>query len=232
MPWIDPRMPPSSCVPRGWRPPQQRWRRFGAAAMVLLWCTACAPLQPKPPAEPVPPPPPPPPTTVYVPMLAPEDLAARQLLSYQAALSKMPPADWPKEAGRLGDGSASLEDTMKLALVLAYTHNSGDLARALQLLDKVLTNPSVEAQAWQGVARMLQGLIAEQRRNEEQIERLNQQLRDAQRDNQRKLDQLNEKLEALKSIERSLNNRFPTPGVAPIVPATPAPGPSKPGPRP
>lgn len=200
--------------------------------MVLVWCTACAPLGLKPPAEPVPPPPPPPPTTVYVPMLAPEDLAARQLLSYQAALSKMPSADWPKEAGRLGDGSASLEDTMKLALVLAYTHNNGDLARALQLLDKVLTHTSVEARAWHGLARMLQGLIAEQRRNEEQVERLNQQLRDAQRDNQRKLDQLNDKLEALKSIERSLNNRLPTPGLPSVLPTVPAPGPSKPGPRP
>jgi predicted ribosome quality control (RQC) complex YloA/Tae2 family protein len=168
-------------------------------------------------------------------MLAPEDLATRQLLAYQATLSKMSAAEWPKEATRLGDGNGALDDAMKLALVLAHTHASGDLSRAQALLDKVLANPSVEAQAWQGLARMLSALFAEQRRNEEQIDRLNQQLRDTQRDNQRKLDQLNEKLEALKSIERSLNNRIPVPTLSAPSPATvpSAPGPTaKPAPRP
>jgi uncharacterized coiled-coil protein SlyX len=163
-------------------------------------------------------------------MLAPEDLAARQLLAYEATLAKMNPAEWPKEAGRLGDGGASLDDTVKLALVLAHTHASGDLARAQGLLDKVLGNTSVEAQAWHGIARLLASLFTEQRRNEEQIDRLNQQVRDTQRDSQRKLDQLNEKLEALKSIERSLNSRLPTPAVPPLL--TPVAPPSAPGPAP
>ena len=213
--------------------PRRGAPRWTAVLLAAVLCAACAPLQPPPPPPPppAPPPAPPAPKVIYVPMLEPEDLATRQLLAYQAALSKMPPAEWPKEGARLGEGG-SLEDTMKLALVLGHTHGSGELARAQGLLDKVLANPSIEAQAWHGLARLLAGLFNEQRRNEEQIERLNQQMRDTQRDNQRKLDQLNEKLEALKSIERSLNNRIPGTPMLPsaVPPAAPA-STVKPAPR-
>src|SRR5690606_3607446 len=197
-----------------------------ACVAVALLCAGCAPMH-TPPEAPPPPPPalPPPPTVIYVPMPKQEDIAVQYLLAYQLTLSQMPPAEWPKEAARLGDGSASLEDTMKLALVLGHTHAGGDLQRAQSLLDKVLASTAPEAQAWHGMARLLSTLFAEQRRYEEQIERLQQQLRDTQRDNQRKLDQLNEKLEALKSIERSLNSRIPalppSPGV-PVMPLAPA----------
>lgn len=198
--------------------PSERARRHVmTSAIAALMCTACAPMRTAPP--PPPPPAAPPPTTVYVPMLAPEDMAARRLLAYQESLSKMNPSEWPKEASRLGDGSGSLEDAMKLALVLGHTHAGVDLARAQSLLDAVLANNSFEGQAWHGLARMLSNLLAEQRRSEEMIDKLNQQLRDTQRENQRKLDQLNEKLEALKSIERSLNARAPAAALPPTPPA-------------
>jgi uncharacterized protein YlxW (UPF0749 family) len=158
-------------------------------------------------------------------MLEAVDVAARHLLAYQAVLAPMGAADLAREVSRLGDGSASVADTMELALTLSYTHGSGDLARAQGLLDQVLGNSAVQARAWHGLARLLSTRYAEQRRAEEQVERLNQQLRDAQRDNQRKLDQLNEKLEALKSIERSLNSR-PVPMPSPQASA------AKPAPRP
>lgn len=168
---------------------------------------ACAPLH-----EPMPAPPaaPPEPITVYVPLLDPVDVNARHLFAYQERLSQLSPGDLAQEVVRLGDGSASPQATMDLALALGQTRGNGDLARAQGLLDQVLRNSSPEAQAWHAMARLLSARYAEQRRAEEQTERLNQQLRDSQRDNQRKLDQLNEKLEALKAIERSLNNR-PTP---------------------
>jgi len=161
---------------------------------------------------PPPPPPqvvqlPPAPEIVYVPTVEPVDKAARHLLAYQETLSRLPTADLSRELGRLGDGASSIQSTMDLALVLGLTRAPGDLAKGQSLLDQVLGNPSPEAQAWHGLARLLAARYADQRRAEDQFDRLNQQLRDAQRDNQRKLDQLNEKLEALKSIERSLNSR-------------------------
>ncbi|OIQ89748.1 hypothetical protein GALL_283640 [mine drainage metagenome] len=149
---------------------------------------------------------------MYVPLPEPEDMAARHLLAYQAVLLQMSTAELSREVTRLGDGSASSAATMDLALALRFTRANGDLVRAQGLLERVLNNSSAEA--WHGLARLLSTRYADQRRLEDQVERLNQQLRDTQRDNQRKLDQLNEKLEALKSIERSLNSR-PLPGPTP-----------------
>jgi hypothetical protein len=156
-------------------------------------------------------------------MLEPVDVASRHLLGYQERLLQLSPGDLAQEVARLGDGSASPQAAMDLALALGHTRGPGDLQRAQQLLDQVLRNSTPQAQPWHSLARLLQARFAEQRRAEEQTERLNAQLRDQQRDNQRKVDQLNEKLEALKNIERSLNNR-PPPGPTPL-PAPPAPAP-------
>lgn len=206
------------------------WRRRSRCAAACLLAAgiglACMPLMPQPapaPAIPSPPPPPPPPpaVTVYVPQLEPVDVAARHLLGYQERLLQLSPGDLAQEVARLGDGSASPQAAMDLALALGHTRNPGDLLRAQGLLDQVLRNSSPQAQPWHAFARLLQARYVEQRRAEEQTEKLNAQLRDAQRDNQRKIDQLNEKLEALKNIERSLNSR-PQPGPPPS-PASPAP---------
>jgi hypothetical protein len=194
--------------------------------MVAGMGLACAPLAPLPQSAPVAPPPaapatPPPVVTVYVPQLEPVDVAARHVLAYQERLLQLSPGDLAQEVARLGDGSASPQAAMDLALALGYTRGPGDLQRAQALLDQVLRNGSPQAQPWHSLAKLLQARYAEQRRAEEQTERLNAQLRDAQRDNQRKIDQLNEKLEALKNIERSLNSR-PQPG-PPQLPAPSAP---------
>jgi len=100
--------------------------------------------------------------------------------------------------------------------VLAQTRNSADTARALGLVEPIARNPTPEQQPWQALARLLHARIAEQRRLEDQLERQGAQLRESQRSVQ----QLNEKLEALKAIERSLNNR--------AAPAASAPAPSVP----
>jgi hypothetical protein len=190
------------------------------AAVVLAALAACAPWsQPAPPAvtspvlalsqpsAPTPASTAPVPVSVSSPVPSPGDVAARHLLAYEDQLTPMNPADLAQELARAGDGSASPQAAMDLALLLSHTRGSGDLARAMALLDQVQRDPSVAARPWHGLARLLLFRAIEQRRAEEQIERLNQQLRDVQRDNQRKLDQLNEKLEALKAIERSINNR-------------------------
>lgn len=178
---------------------------MAACLAATLGFAGCATAPPPPPAKPADPPPAP--EIVYVPTVEAVDKAARHLLAYQETLSRLPTADLSRELGRLGDGASSIQATMDLALVLGLTRVPGDIAKAQLLLDQVLGNPSPEAQAWHGLARLLAARYADQRRAEDQNERLNQQLRDAQRDNQRKLDQINEKLEALKSIERSLNTR-------------------------
>ncbi len=196
-------------------------RHWLAGLIAASACIACAPVPP------APPPPPPEPTILRVAVTSPEDTAARHLLAYQASLSGLSPAELAHEISRLneayGAGTGSPQDTMDLALALGRTHAPGDLARAQSLLDKVLSNVTSEAAAWHALARWLSGFYLDQRRLEEQAERLNQQLRDAQRDNQRKLDQLNDKLEALKSIERSITSR---------TPASPAPLPAAPKPTP
>jgi hypothetical protein len=147
------------------------------------------------------------PVIVYLPRTEAVDLAARHALEYQTRLSQMTPAELSREITRLSELGAGVQQTMDLALALGMTRNSGDLARAQTLLKQVLSNTSEEARAWQGLANLLATRYAEQRHSEESADRQLQQLRDAQRDNQRKIDQLNDKLQALKSIERSLNNR-------------------------
>lgn len=196
---------------------RSRQRCIAACLVVAGVSMACAPITPIKHPEAQVAEMPPAPAIVYVPTVEPVDTAARHLLAYQETLAKLNPADLTRELGRLGDGASSVQATMDLALALGYTRANGDLAKAQSLLDQVIGNPSPEAQAWHGLARLLSSRYAEQRRAEEQTERVNQQLRDTQKDNQRKLDQLNEKLEALKSIERSLNSRN-TPGPGPAAP--------------
>jgi len=174
------------------------------AAFAALSLAGC--VTPKPP-----PPPPapvvvaPPPVTCDPPLEA-GDLAARHLLATQDRLSALNTADLTAEASRPLEG-ASVEQQVDQALAMSMTHNPGDLARALGVLDQVLHNNTPQADPWRSLARLLTYRLGEQKRAEDAVERAAQQLRDAQRDNQRKLDDANAKLEALKAIERSLNTR-------------------------
>ena len=187
----------------------------GLAALMLA-LAGCATPPPAPPPPPPPPvvvaPPPPPPTIVYVPVQAPADGSVADLLSFHDRIAAQGPAALPAELQRLGDGRASPQAAMELAVVLGQTRAPGDLVRALSLLDGVVRN--ADAGVWHPLARWLAQRYAEQRRAEEQAERLAQQLRDQQREHQRRVEQLNDKLEALLSIERSLNAR-PVPAPAP-----------------
>lgn len=145
----------------------------------------------------------------------PQAEAERTWAAIQDRIASTPPEQWPALAAALGDGRASPEQSVELAWLLSLMRT--DTARALELLQGVLQRTDPEARAWQRPAWLLKSLLSEQRRLEEQLDRLNTQLRDHQRDNQRRIDQLQEKLEALKSIERSLNQR----GAPPAAPARP-----------
>lgn len=151
------------------------------------------------------------PMPVAVPVVTPTDAAAQQLLAYHERLLKLSPAELSLEVAARDDAALAPAAATELALALLVSHGNGDLTRAQGLLDQVHRASTPEAQAWQALARLLSARVAEQRRLEEQVDKLNQQARDSQR----RLDQLNDKLEALKAIERSLTTRPATPGGKP-----------------
>lgn len=150
------------------------------------------------------------------------DTPAAHVLAYHERLRQISSADLGQEVTRLSAALATNgggpESVLDLALALGQTRNSGDLTRALALLDPIVRSNAPELQPWLPIARLIQARYAEQRRLEEQVDRQVQQLRDGQR----KLDQLNEKLEALKAIERSLTTRPAPPAAAAASPSPPA----------
>ncbi|HEX2012073.1 MAG TPA: hypothetical protein VJN44_14150 [Roseateles sp.] len=181
-------------------------------AALLAGLTACAPLPPRIEIRE---------QRVEVPRVDPADQAARQFLAQHERLHKLAPAELAQEIAAAGapadDANLAPAAVLQLALTLSLSHaNPGELTRAQNLLNQLQRSEAPEARAWQGLARVLASRLAEQRRLEGEIERLNLQARD----NQRRLDQLNEKLEALKAIERSLHTR---PAAAPPASAPAAP---------
>jgi len=146
----------------------------------------------------------------------PADAAARRLLAFNERVRDFGLAELARESVRLGE-AADPATALELALVLAQTRQIGDLARALALVEP-LARPTVghsQGNApWLGLARLLHVRLLEQRRLEEQTERLTQQTREMQR----RIDQLSSQIDALRAIERSLNAR-----PAGMPPAAPAP---------
>ena len=220
-----------------------RARRWPASLAALGLCTACTlPRPPEPPpvveaAAPAsapasavvaaPPPPPPPPAAAPSPQDL-TDVASRRVLAYHDQLRMLSGPDLAGEVARLNAqlpgnvATSSPGIALEFALALAQTRNPGDLQRAIGIVDQIVRSSAPELLPWQPLARLLATRFGEQRRVEDQLERQGQQLRESQRNVQ----QLNEKLEALKAIERSLNNRAPAAG-APAPPAT-APAPAAP----
>lgn len=86
------------------------------------------------------------------------------------------------------------------ALALSQGRGVADLAQAAAQLEVLAAAPEAPAESLKAMAAMMSARLAEQRRQQEHIDKLSQQLRD----NQRRYDQLNEKLEALKAIEQTL----------------------------
>ena len=117
----------------------------------------------------------------------------------------------PADAGAAVELAMALLQARSLAQAAGLPAN-GEYARVSALLDPVVRAPS----PWQGAARLLQARAAEQRRLEDQLDKLQQQLREQQRRNE----QLAAQIEALRAIERSLGGTR-----APTAPA-PAPAPA------
>ncbi|OUM02304.1 hypothetical protein A8M77_11500 [Variovorax sp. JS1663] len=207
--------------------------RRSALAMTLivmpLVLAACA-SPPPPPAEsvavqPAPPPPPPPPSVqpVEAEPMAPATQPAwvltqhsqgpvAALLVYADKVRPLGGNELAAEIARLGEPGEVPIAQMQLALVLAQTRSPADLARGLALLQRVLANPSNDAQILHPLARLLTARYQEQRRVEDDRDRQAQQLRDSQR----RIDQLSDRIEALRAIERSFSRpNSPPPAVAP-----------------
>jgi hypothetical protein len=216
--------------------PFVRRSSFAGAMTVpfVLLLAACA-SQPKPPAEADALPPPP-----VVPRVMPVEAEPRApatqpaslftlitqgpvaaMLSYADKMRSLNGGDLGAEISRIGDPGDSPTTQMQLALLLSQTRVPADLARALGLLQRVIANPSPEAQPLQPLARALAARYVEQRRVEDDRDKQVQQLRDSQR----RIDQLNDRIEALRAIERS----FARPNTAPSAPAAPPNG-TKPSP--
>jgi hypothetical protein len=192
--------------------------RAGAALLLCALAACSTPLPPAPMPEPAPPPSPvvqpepPPPAPAAAPAPDPAalaDAAARRLLSFHDRLREGGAVEWAREQARLGEAPEQPAKALELALLLAQRQQPGDLARAVALLEPY-TRATAPA-AWQPLARLLHARLAEQRRQEEQLERQGAQLREQQR----RLEQLGAQLEALKAIERSLNNPRPAPANGP-----------------
>lgn len=133
------------------------------------------------------------------------------ILSYADKMRPLNGADLSAEISRIGDPGDSPVTQMQLALLLSQTRVPADLARALGLLQRVIANPSPEAQPLHPLARALAARYVEQRRVEDDRDKQAQQARDSQR----RIDQLNDRIEALRAIERS----FARPNTTPAVPA-------------
>ena len=208
------------------------WVMLLAAAITLAGCNATAPQAV---AAPVPPMTAPTPAPVATESPSPNPAAATsapsdatpvlQVLAQTDRTLRMAPAELAKEIARLGEAEdASVETPLLLATALAQTRQPVDTARALGLVQRVMSNTTAAAQALHPLARLMESRLLQQRRLEDQLERQGQQLREAQRRN----DQLNERLEAVRAIERSLTTR---PAPLPATPAsTPGSSPQRPAP--
>lgn len=127
-----------------------------------------------------------------------------RLLQHADRMRGLQGAELAQEIARLNDSTAPA-DQLRLAITLGQTRQLYDLARAQELLQRVLANQTEEARELHVLARLLAGRYAEQRRVEDLLDRQNQQVQGLQR----RLAETQEKLDALKEIERSLTSRPP-----------------------
>ncbi|MFG6413725.1 hypothetical protein ACG02S_07415 [Roseateles sp. DC23W] len=116
----------------------------------------------------------------------------------------------PPEAEQLNALLGQLEDLHK-TLVLAQGRSPAEQLQASAQLDALALATNAQAEPLRPLAQLLNARLAEQRRLQDNVDKLTAQLRDSQRRNE----QLNEKLEALKAIEQALPGKPATTGRAP-----------------
>ncbi|KQW42379.1 MULTISPECIES: hypothetical protein [unclassified Roseateles] len=133
------------------------------------------------------------------------------LAGCQTPMPMPPPAPHPTPAApvcpeppappvdQLGAVTAYVEDLRK-ALTLSQGRGSADLAQAAAQIEVLAGATDAPTEPLRAMAALISARLAEQRRLQDNVDKLTLQLRDSQRRNE----QLNEKLEALKAIEQTL----------------------------
>ncbi|MFT7774107.1 hypothetical protein [Roseateles sp.] len=105
----------------------------------------------------------------------------------------------PQQTDELQAVLVYAEDLRK-ALAMSQGRGGAELAQATAQLELAANATEPQAEPLKPLATLLAARLAEQRRLQDNVDKLTQQLRDSQRRNE----QLNEKLEALKVIEQTL----------------------------
>lgn len=128
------------------------------------------------------------------------------MLTYADRLRGLTTQGLAQEQAALGEPGNQPVRQFQLALVLMHSHQPADTARALGLLQRVLSHAGPESTPLKPLVRLLATRLLDQRRLEDTVERQSLQLRD----NQRRIELLNDRLEAMRAIERSLTPRSPS----------------------
>lgn len=180
----------------------RRLLEVGLLLLVTAALTACE----TPASAPVPPSPPPAPVCPEPP--APQPAEVDELKAALAYATELRTRTTPELTPIPEATNVVAVQAMRKALALSQGRSSAELQQAVAQLDIVNAATDPQAEQLKPLAGLLGARLAEQRRLQDSVDKLNQQLREAQRRN----DQLNEKLEALKAIEQTLPAK---PGGAP-----------------
>lgn len=143
-----------------------------------------------------------------------EHEATAGLLRYADRVRALTPAELTMEIASLGEPGNQPARLLQLAIALMQSNQPVETARALGLAQRAAASTAPDATPYRPLARLIANRLLEQRKLEEAVERQTQQLREQQR----RIDQLNERLEAMRAIERSLNNRAPATTPRPPTP--------------
>lgn len=143
-----------------------------------------------------------------------EHEATVSLLRYADRVRALTPAELTLEIASLGEPGNQPARLLQLAIALMQANQPVETARALGLAQRAAASTAPDAAPYRPLARLIANRLLEQRKLEEVVERQSQQLREQQR----RIDQLNERLEAMRAIERSLNNRAPATAPRPPTP--------------
>ena len=136
------------------------------------------------------------------------------LLIYAERLRGLSSAELSQEAGVPVEANTEPARQLKTVLALMQLRQPAGVARAQGVLQRFVAQPGPEFTAFKPLARLLLGVLTDQRRLEDTLDRQAQQLREAQR----RIEALNDRLDAMRDIERSLMPRGPA--------ASPARGPA------
>lgn len=127
------------------------------------------------------------------------------LLRYADRVRALTPPELASEIAALGEPGPQPARQLQLAIALMHSSQPVDTARALGLAQRAAGNSTEEAAPYRSLARLLANRLLEQRKLEDTADRQTQLARELQR----RIDQLNDRLEAMRAIERSINNRAP-----------------------